>query len=265
MALEQQTESDLDTSHARTPKQQRSQESYDRMIKAAIEVIEERGLAGLTLATVSSRSRVSIGSIYNRLESKEALVREVQAVVLQRMEREFAVLVNRVRRQMLALRELVPTMVWELAHHLRRYAPLLAAFMQQAERDPLIEEVGHKSYQQNLVDFQLVLLERKAEFRHPDPEHASGTCFSVVYAALARHLGLGSRPSGRHGAGEDNWQQLVRDLGAMSLAFMMIDIDQAVQAVRAPGLPRKQAATARKSGARNNRLGVAPLDRKGHV
>jgi AcrR family transcriptional regulator len=236
------------------------------MIKAAIEVIEERGLGGLTLSTVSSRSKVSIGSIYNRLESKEALVREVQAVVLQRMEREFAVLVNRVRRRMLALRELVPTMVWELAHHLRRYAPLLTAFMQQAERDPLVEEVGHKSYQQNLIDFQLVLLERKAEFHHPDPEHACNTCFSVVYAALARHLGLGSRPSGRRGAGDDNWQQLVRDLGAMSLAFMMIDIDQAVEAVHAPPRPlSKKGATDRKSGARNNRLAVAPLDRKGHV
>jgi len=235
------------------------------MIKAAIEVIEERGLAGLTLSTVSTRSRVSIGSIYNRVESKEALLREVQAVVLQRMEREFAVLVNRVRRRMLALRELVPVMVWELAHHLRRYAPLLAAFMQAADRDPVVEEVGRKAYQQNLLDFQLVLLERKAEFRHPDPEHAASTCFSVVYASLARHLGLDSRPPGRHGAGEGNWQQLVQDLGAMSLAFMMIDINQAVDAARAPGPNRKKTANDRKSGPRGHLLGVAPLDRKGHV
>jgi AcrR family transcriptional regulator len=234
------------------------------MIKAAIEVIEEQGLAGLTLSAVSTRSRVSIGSIYNRLESKEALLREVQAVVLQRMEREFAVLVNRVRRRMLALRELVPAMVWEFAHHLRRYAPLLAAFMQQAERDTVVEEVGRKSYHQALVDFQLVLLERKAEFHHPDPEHATSTCFSVVYAALAMHLGLNLRPSGRPGAGESNWQQLVADLGAMSLAFIMLDGNQAVGVSEAQ--PKRSAARRRrKSDTRDHLLGITPLDRKRHV
>ena len=232
------------------------------MIKAAIEVIEEQGLAGLTLSTVSSRSRVSIGSIYNRVESKEALLREVQAVVLQRMEREFALLVNRVRRRMLALRELVPAMVWEFAHHLRRYAPLLAAFMQQADRDAIIQEVGRKSYQQALIDFQLVLLERKAEFHHPDPEHATSTCFSVVYAALALHLGLNS---GRQGVGEGNWRQLVEDLGAMSLAFIMLDIKHAVSAAGSAGPPRKERTTRPRSAARGHLLGVAPLDRKGHV
>jgi len=231
------------------------------MIKAAIEVIEERGLIGLTLSSVSSRSRVSIGSIYNRVDSKEALVREVQAVVLQRMEKEFAVLVNRVRRRMLPLRELVPVMVWELAHHLRRYAPLLTAFMQQADRDTVVEEVGRKAYQQSVLDFQLVLLERKEEFRHPDPEHATATCFSVAYASLARHLGLDSRPSapGQRGPEEGNWQQLVQDLGEMSLAFMMIDIDQAV------GATRPQRGKAGKSRARDHLLGIAALDRKGHV
>ena len=245
MAVAAPLEPGLDTSHARTPKQRRSQESYDRMIKAAVELLKEGGLAAMTLAAVSSRSRVSIGSIYCRVENKEALVREVQAVVLQQMEKEFAVLVNRVRRRMLPLRELVPTMVSELAHHLRRYAPLLAAFMQQADRDPLVEEVGGKSYQQNLLDFQLVLLERKQEFHHPDPEHATQTCFSVVYASLARYLGLNSGAPGHRGAGEGDWQQLVEDLGAMSLAFMMLDINRAVDAagdVRAPRKPLARSA-----------------------
>jgi AcrR family transcriptional regulator len=212
------------------------------MIKAATELLKEGGLTALTLSAVSRRSRVSIGSIYNRIESKEALLREVQAVVLQQMEREFAVLVNRVRRRMLPLRERVPAMVSELAHHLRRYAPLLAAFMQQADEDPVVEAVGSKAYQQALLDFQLVLLERKEEFHHPDPEHATETCFTVIFAALARHLGLNSFSGGRQRAREGNWQQLVEDLGAMSLAFMMLDINRAVSAAGDVRAQRKSAA-----------------------
>ena len=235
-------EPDLDISHARTPKQRRSQESYDRMIKAAVELLKEGGLAALTLSAVSTRSRVSIGSIYCRVENKEALLREVQAVVLQQMEREFAVLVNRVRRQQLPLRKLVPAMVSELAHHLRRYAPLLGAFMQQADRDPVIEEVGGKAYEQNLLDFALVLLERKEEFQHPNPEHAAQTCFSVVYAALARYLGLNSVARGHRGAKEGSWRQLVEDLGAMSLAFMALDINRVVDAAETARGARKPLA-----------------------
>ncbi len=162
-------EPSLDTSHSRAPKQRRSRESYDRMIEAAIELLKEGGLGALTLAAVSRRSRVSIGSIYCRVDGKDALLREVQAIVLKQMEHEFALLVNRVRRRQLPLRELVPTMVWEFAHYLRRHAALLAAFMQQGDRDRIVEEVGARSYAQTVTDFNLVLLERRSEFRHPDP------------------------------------------------------------------------------------------------
>jgi AcrR family transcriptional regulator len=110
-------ESALKTAHSRAPKQRRSQQSYDRMIKAAAALLEEGGIAALTLAAVSRRSRVSIGSIYCRVESKEALIREVQAVVLQNMEKEFALLLSRVRRKLLPLPELVPTVVRELAQY----------------------------------------------------------------------------------------------------------------------------------------------------
>src|SRR5579862_4980043 len=135
-------EQTLDTPHSRAPKQRRSRESYDRMIEAAIDLLQQGGLAALTLAAVSRRSRVSIGSIYCRVDGKDSLLREVQAIVLQQMEREFALLVSRVRRRQLPLPELVPTLIWEFAHYLRRHAALLAAFMQQGDQDPVVEEVG---------------------------------------------------------------------------------------------------------------------------
>jgi AcrR family transcriptional regulator len=220
----------LDTSHARAPKQLRSRQSYDRMIEAALDLLKEGGLSALTLAAVSRRSRVSIGSIYCRVESKEALLREVQAVVMNQMEHEFALLVSRVRRKQLSLRELVPTMVRELALYLKRHAEVLSAFMQQGDRDPVVEAVGRKAFQQNVLDFKLVLLDRHADFNHPDPEHAAATCFTVVYAALARYLGLTAGSPTHGGAGEGDFKQLVDDLGLMALAFLVLDLKQAVQA-----------------------------------
>jgi AcrR family transcriptional regulator len=215
----------MDHPYARAPKQTRSRQSFDRMLDAAIEIINEGGLAALTLAEVSRRSRVSIGSIYCRVDSKDALIREVQARALTEMDHEFAMLVNRVRRKGLGLRELVPTIVRELALYLRRHARLLGAFMQQAAVDPVIESVGRKSWQQNALDFKLILLERHAEFRHPDPEHAASTCFMVVYGCLARYLGLGSQGEGDGGG----WNELIEDLGLMALGFLLMDPKQMTQ------------------------------------
>jgi len=215
----------MDQPHSRAPKQTRSRQSFDRMLDTAIAIIDESGLAGLTLAEVSRRSRVSIGSIYCRVDSKDALIREVQTRALAEMEREFALLVNRVRRKGLGLRELVPAIVRELALYLKRHARLLGAFMQQAAVDPVIESVGRKSWAQNALDFRLVLLERHGEFRHPEPERAASTCFMVVYGCLARYLGLGSQGEGDGGS----WNELIEDLGLMALGFLLMDPKQITQ------------------------------------
>jgi AcrR family transcriptional regulator len=209
--------------HARAPKQTRSKQSFDRVIDAATQILAERGFAGLTLTQVSRQSRVSIGSIYCRVDSKEDLIRAVQARALKEMDHEFAMLVNRVRRKSLPLRALVPTMVRELALYLRRHAALLRAFMQQATHDSVVETVGKKSFQQNALDFKLILLDRRGEFRHPDPEHAAAMCFTVVYGCLARYLGLGAP-----GEDEGEWNRLIEDLGLMALAFLVVDLKQAM-------------------------------------
>ena len=58
----------------RRPLQRRSQESLDRVLQAGIEVLQEEGFEGFTLQEVSRRAGVSIGSIYARVASREALI-----------------------------------------------------------------------------------------------------------------------------------------------------------------------------------------------
>lgn len=208
--------------HARTPKQIRSRESFERVIDAAAALLSRGGIQGLTLAEVSRRSKVSIGSIYCRVNSKEDLIRAVQAHVLEGMDHEFSNMVNRIRRGGLPLRELVPTLVRELASFLQRHVALLNAFIGISSSDPVIATVGRKYAAQTALDFKLVLLERQSEFVHPNPEHASATSFTIVYGALARHLGLGG---GRDtGANEGDWEKLIEDLGLMVLAFLAMDL-----------------------------------------
>ena len=194
------------------------------MLDAAAEIIDTGGLQALTLSAVSRRSKVSIGSIYCRVDGKDALLRAVQARTLAQMDHEFALMLTRVRRKELPLRQLMPVMVRELALYLRRHAGLLGAFMQHAPSDPVIEAAGRKSWLQNALDYKLMLLERRVEFRHPDPGHAAEMCFTVTYGCLARFLGLGSS-----GVNEGNWTSLIEDLGMMTLAFVALDLETATR------------------------------------
>ncbi len=209
--------------HARAPKQNRSRESFDRVLDAASQLLIEGGFRALTLAEVSRRSRVSIGSIYCRVDSKDDLFRSLQARSIAAIEQEFSTIVTRIRRRRLPLRELVPLVVRELAMHLQRHARLLGAFIERGSSDPVVAALGRKAHAQTGLDFRLLLLERHNEIVHPDPEQAAATCFHVVYGTAARYLGLGIQHD-HGGAGEGNWKQLIADLGLMCLAFLVADL-----------------------------------------
>lgn len=214
----------MDREHARIPMQKRSRESFDRVIDAAIELLRQGGIQSLTLAEVSRRSKVSIGSIYCRVDSKSDLIRAVQARVLDDMDREFSRMVNRIRRRGLSLRELVPTLVREQGSFLRRHVALLNAFIEESVNDAYMATIGKRYHAQTALDFKLLLLERQADFVHADSERAADTCFSIVYGTLARAIGLGH--SRDEGPDEKQWRRLVDDVGWAILAFLTVDVQQ---------------------------------------
>src|SRR3954468_9029226 len=58
----------------RPPLQNRSRASLERVLDAGQKLLEEQGWEGFTVQEVSRRAKVSIGSIYARAPSKEALI-----------------------------------------------------------------------------------------------------------------------------------------------------------------------------------------------
>ena len=77
-----------------------------------------------------------------------------------------------------------------------------------------------RHFNQALHDFRLLLLERRDEIRHADPDHAVVACFNVVYASLGRYLGFGAMGSESE---LGNWDQLLEDVSLMALYFLLGD------------------------------------------
>jgi AcrR family transcriptional regulator len=58
----------------RSPRQRRSQETYDAIVEAAAQVFEARGYAAGTTNRIAERAGVSIGSLYQYFDGKDAVL-----------------------------------------------------------------------------------------------------------------------------------------------------------------------------------------------
>lgn len=202
---------------ARQPKQDRSRTSLRRLLETAEPMLERDGYAQFTLQALSKRAKVSIGSIYNLFESKQALVRELQVRFLERVEKDHARVIIELRRNNMPLKRLVPTAVRDYGDYLRKHAGLLRVFMDIAPSDPIVSANGKKYAAQAMKDFELLLLDRRDEIRHPDPEHAVERSYTVMFAVIGRYLGLGSSPEA---ADPVDWNTLFDDISLMILQFL---------------------------------------------
>lgn len=200
----------------RAPQQERSRRSLDKVVEAAVALLVERRSAAFTLAEVAQRSGVSVGSIYARVGSKDDLLRAAQAREQARIdaetERAFGDPVDDA-----SLATAVARAVRTTGELLRANAGVLAPFMVLANSDPVVADAGRAGYHRLEQAFRAALLARRDEIGRPDPERAVDWSAAVVYAVLARWLGLGGDVAA---AGEGEWDVVLADLAAMVTAYL---------------------------------------------
>lgn len=204
--------------YLREPKQSRSRASLERLLKAAANLLAERGYNEFTLQEVSKQAQVSIGSIYNRFNSKENLIRQVQERELNALEVDSAVVINQIRRKNLKLRQLVPEVITQYANLLDRYKGIMRPLMEISATDEVVAAYGKQHAAQNISDFIQLLLERKDEIRQPDAMFAVEHAFRYIYASLARFLGLGIMDSV---SGEGDWEEMLQTLSNITLHYLL--------------------------------------------
>jgi AcrR family transcriptional regulator len=112
----------------RPPLQRRSQESLERLLHAGFEVLKEEGFEGFTLQEVSRRAGVSIGSIYARVPSREALIMAIYERAMAWTELEQNEFVRNAERLDLDARERVETIVTEMAETMLAQSDVLRVF-----------------------------------------------------------------------------------------------------------------------------------------
>jgi AcrR family transcriptional regulator len=182
------------------------------MLATARELMLERGNEDFTLQEVSSRGKVSIGSIYLRFENKDSLVRAVLLQATQNLAREEHAMHVALAASCASLGEFVPRYVEAYAEVLRVNAPLLRLTMMRAEQDPQISALGKQAALRAVQKAVAAFMTYRHEFAGPDPELAAASAHHIIFATLARELSLGSSSES---VTNYNWDVLKRELARM--------------------------------------------------
>lgn len=199
------------------PKQRRSRETLDRVLEVATELLQEVGYDEMRVAEVSERANVGTASIYARVGSKHGLLLAVQARMVDQLDREAEELLAPLYGFDGSLDALVAAAVTVVGDLFRRHESLLRVFMIRAGSDQTVTEHGSDSTVRLSDVFAEVLLSRRDQITHADPERAVDVCFRMVYDTLARRV---LRGAGFESRRELAWEDLVAELAIAAAAYL---------------------------------------------
>lgn len=175
----------------RAPKQERSRQSFDRVVDATVALLVDQ--RSFTLADVAAASGVSTGSIYGRISSKESLIRVAHAREMKRVSQETVRAFAADGDPPATLAEAVRFAVRALAALLERNARVLRAFMLLGHHDHAITEAGARAHAQMQMAFIALVGDSVRGVGAVSDSDLQWAC-TVAYSVLARQLGLGSHP-----------------------------------------------------------------------
>lgn len=210
---------------SREPKQARSRQSFEKTIEAALALLQERGNDEFTLADVSARSGVSIGSIYARFEGKDDLVRIAHGRKMDDIDAISNHLFESLpTRPEAGLESVAREAVDRIIEVLRRYADILRPFMLRATQDSTISQRGAASHAALATHFADVLRKWPDGFLS---QTDIDWCFNVVYSVVARRLGLGSTVEG---SGTFEWREIAEKLTGMVASYLLAGLQEPADA-----------------------------------
>lgn len=165
--------------------QARSRESLARLLKATVEVLDKDGIEGATIPRIAARAGLSPGTVYRRFPDKDALLREVSIRIFESNYYQTRELFAAEHWEGKSLAELARRAIELTLKGHRLHRGLLRAILFFIMQHPdaafvrKVEELERKSFQ----ELATLLLSRRREIRHPDPEAA--VHFAILMVGIA--------------------------------------------------------------------------------
>ena len=175
----------------RPPQQHRSQETLDRILDAAEQILDVKSFSEATLVEIMERAGVTVGAFYRRFPDKDALLHLLD-------ERFFTELYARADSTLdpslwnnAPLSAIVAGVVSNAVELYRERRGLLRSLFLRARIDPLIADSARRANAHLIERLTALLMQRADAIRHPDPRRAIELGFMVVVGALRETILFG--------------------------------------------------------------------------
>jgi len=175
------------------PQQERSRATLRRMLDAAETLMEDGTFERATVAEIVKRADTSVGAFYARFADKEALFHMVQLRFLTGARKRLEALTDKTRWTDAPLADVVRAVVSEIVTWFRRWRGVMAALELHARmrRDPVLDERIKDFNDVGWSQVAELLLSRRAEIGHPNPDRAARLGFAFVTASLRELIVFG--------------------------------------------------------------------------
>ncbi len=168
-------------SGSRAPQQARSRQTMARLLAATLEVIEAKGLAGVTVPEIAAVAGLSTGSVYRRFTDKDALIRGAFLQLLEASQAANEANLPPNRFQGLSLDAALQALSYALVAQYRGRTGLLKALDQflEIQTDEVFQQRAMDLVEANMRRLIETLLPFRNRVAAPDPERA------ITYALLS--------------------------------------------------------------------------------
>lgn len=201
----------------KSPSQMRSHASLRRTLDGAKTVMRRFGNEDFTLADVCKEAGISVGSIYFRFESKENLTRAVLAEELRDIAEQERQILDRLKAHATDLEAFVTLYVEHFPVFLSENVSILRIAMERASHDELVAASGRAVGDQSADLTAAAFLTYDPEISGTRKLEKAHAAYRIIFAALARELGLGSTQESAHWK---DWSAFKRELSAFALAYL---------------------------------------------
>jgi AcrR family transcriptional regulator len=201
----------------RPARQARSQETYQRLLDAAEELLTEKGFAEIPAAEVARRAGFSVGAVYARFRDKAGIVHSLRQRLWEEVCATADAALEPARWEGATIAEIAqPAIAFIVRVHRERIGVLRDA-MGRAPADPELGAEIERVISHICEKLAVLLLARADEISHQDPVLAAKFVFRLLLGVLKEAILFGT--PGTHGIPRSD-ERLTEELTRAFLGYL---------------------------------------------
>lgn len=201
----------------RPPRQARSQKTLDRILDAAEALVQEKGFDDTPVSEIVRRAGSSVGAFYSRFPDKDALLHALFERFYEQAIATADEALEPARWRGAPLAEIVAAVVQFLVAIYREQRGLIRAFVIRHHVDPNFQARRERLSHHVSAGLSALLLVRRGEIWHPDPERAAAFGLTLLFSTLDNTMLFGEMRSGAFALSDD---ELAAELARAYLAYL---------------------------------------------